>query len=157
MPLERERERERDMNKKFLAGVGFSLVVSTMTNIAPANADYPAVAGLTQQAGTSSCPVFIDPTPASIPANAKIVSLSLSAKSVTMTSGKATVLKLQMPHKSSYAAVTIKCVKTTPFYPVLINSKGLLQLPAFALTKAGVYTMTIKDVKGTRTLKITVK
>ena len=145
------------MNKKFLAGVGFSLVVSTMTNIAPANADYPAVAGLIQQAGTSSCPVFIDPTPASIPANAKIVSLSLSAKSVTMTSGKATVLKLQMPHKSSYAAVTIKCVKTTPFYPVLINSKGLLQLPAFALTKAGVYTMTIKDVKGTRTLKITVK
>ena len=151
------RERERDMNKKFLAGLGFSLVVSTMTNIAPANADYPAVAGLTQQAGTSSCPVFIDPTPASIPANAKIVSLSLSAKSVTMTSGKATVLKLQMPHKSSYAAVTIKCVKTTPFYPVLINSKGLLQLPAFALIKAGVYTLTIKDVKGTRTLKITVK
>ena len=145
------------MNKKFLAGLGFSLVVSTMTNIAPANADYPAVAGLTQQAGTSSCPVFIDPTPASIPANAKIVSLSLSAKSVTMTSGKATVLKLQMPHKSSYAAVTIKCVKTTPLYPVLINSKGLLQLPAFALTKAGVYTMTIKYVKGTITLKINVK
>ena len=152
----RERERE-NMNKKFVVGLGFSLVVSTMTNIAPANADYPAVAGLTQQAGTSSCPVFIDPTPASIPANAKIVSLSVSAKSVTMTSGKATVLKLQMPHKSSYAAVTIKCVNTTKFYPILINSKGLLQLPAFALIKAGVYTMTIKDVKGTRTLKITVK
>ena len=146
------------MNKKFVVGLGFSLVVSTMTNIAPANADYPAVVpGLTQQAGTTACPVFIDPTPASIPANAKIVSLSVSAKSVTMTSGKATVLKLQMPHKSSYAAVTIKCVNTTKFYPILINSKGLLQLPAFALIKAGVYTMTIKDVKGTRTLKITVK
>ena len=145
------------MNKKFLMGLGFSLVVSTMSNIAPANADYPAVAGLTQQAGTSACPIFIDPTPASIPANAKIVSLSFSAKSANMTSGKATVLKLQMPHKNSYAAVTIKCVKTTPFYPVRIDSKGKLQLPAFALTKAGVYTLTIKDGKGTRTLKITVK
>ena len=145
------------MNKKFIAGLGLSLVVSTITAVSPASADYPAVAGLMQSAGTSSFPVFIDPTPASIPANAKIVSLSLSAKSVTMTSGKAIVLKLQMPHKSSYASVTIKCVNTSKFYPVLINSKGLLQLPAFALIKAGVYTMTIKDVKGTRTLKITVK
>jgi hypothetical protein len=74
-----------------------------------------------------------------------------------MTSGKATVLKLQMPHKNSYAEVKIKCVKTTPFYPVRIDSKGKLQLPAFALTKAGVYTLTIKDGIGTRTLKITVK
>ena len=146
------------MNKKFIEGLGLSLVVSTMTAVSPASADYPAVAGLMQSAGTSSCPVFIDPTPASIPANAKIVSLSLSARSAKMTSGKATVLKLQMPHKNSYAAVTIKCVKkTTPFYPVRIDSKGKLQLPAFALTKAGVYTLTIKDVKGTRTLKITVK
>ena len=145
------------MNKKFIVGLGFSLLATAITAISPANADYPAVPGLTQQAGTSSCPVFIDPTPASIPANAKIVSLSVSSKSVTMTSGKATVLKLQMPHKKSYANVTIKCVNTSKFYPVLINSKGLLQLPAFALIKAGVYTMTIKDVKGTRTLKITVK
>ena len=150
------RERE-SMNKKFIVGLGFSLLASTIAAISPANADYPAVPGLTQQAGTTSCPVFIDPTPASIPANAKIVSLSVSAKSVTMTSGKATVLKLQMPHNKSYANVTIKCVNTSRFYPVLINSKGLLQLPAFALIKAGVYTMTIKDVKGTRTLKITVK
>jgi len=145
------------MSKKFILSLGCSLVLSTFTAISPAYADYPAVAGLAQQAGTSSCPVFIDPTPASIPANAKIVSLSVSAKSVTMTSGKATVLKLQMPHTKSYANVTIKCVNTSKFYPVLINSKGMLQLPAFALIKAGVYTMTIKDVKGTRTLKITVK
>jgi len=147
------------MNKKIILGLGLSLVVSTMTALSPASANYPPViSGLLQSAGTSSCPVFIDPTPASIPTNAKILSVSVSAKSVTMTSGKATVLKLQMPHKSSYAKVTIKCVeKTSQFYSVLINSKGLLQLPAFALIKAGVYTMTIKDVKGTRTLKITVK
>ena len=145
------------MSKKFILGFGCSVALSTFALISPATADYPAVPGLTQSAGTTACPIFIDPTPASIPANAKIVTLSNSAKSVTMTSGKATVLKLQMPHKSSNADVRIKCVKTTYFYPVRIDSKGKIQLPAFALTKAGVYTLTIKDVKVTRTFKITVK
>ena len=156
----RERERERDMNKKFLAGLGFSLVVSTMTNIAPANADYPAISGLSILAGSADTPIWIDSTPKSIPANSKVATLSTNQKTITAYAGKPTVCKFTNLPKSSFAEATIKSANgkiSTYLGAVTTDQYGKLQLPAFGLYKSGKYTLTVKVGKSTRVITVTIK
>lgn len=148
------------MSKKFLVGLGLSLVVSTMTAISPANADYPAIPGLPLVGGTADTPIAIDTTPKSIPANSRVTTLSANQKSIIANPGQPTVCKFTNLPKSSYAEATIKSAngKSSAFLGAVRTDKnGKLQLPAFGLYKPGTYTLTVKVGKVTKYIKVTVK
>ena len=153
------RERE-NMNKKFIVGLGVSLLVSTITTISPANADYPAIPGLGLVVGTSDTPIAVDLTPKSIPANSKVTTLTSTQKSLTATAGQPVVCKFTNLPKSSTVEATVRSSNgsASAFLGTVRTVKnGRLQLPAFGLSKPGVYTLTFKVGKTTKTIKVTVK
>ena len=143
--------------KKFSVLSVAILSAGLMAQTPHSSADYPAVPGVTDIRGTATCPVAIDLTPKSIPANTTTKTLSLKAKSLTTVSGKPLLLKVSMPNKSRNAAVSITCGKTTRFPALKIDSKGILQLPTFALFADKAHVLKINDGKVTRTITINVK
>jgi len=148
------------MNKKFLVGLSFALAASTMNSLSPAIADYPAIPGLPLVAGSLDAPISIDPTPKTIPANSKITTLSSNQISIINTAGQPTVCKFTNLPKSSYVEASIKSSdgKSSAFLGAVRTDKnGKLQLPAFGLSKPGIYTLTIKVGKVTKVIKVTVK
>ena len=148
------------MKKKISSVVGSALLLSAIGLATPAMADYPAIPGLPLVGGSVSAPIAVDTTPKSIPANSKVATMSSTQKTTTATSGQSTVIKFTKLTKSTYAEATIKSAdgKSSAFLgAVKTDANGNLQLPAFGLFKPGVYTLTVKVGKTTKTIKITVK
>ena len=148
------------MKKLISSIIGSALLLSAISFATPATADYPAVSGLPLVAGSTSCPIAIDTTPKSIPANSKVATLSNKETDFRATSGKPSVLKFANLGKASYADATVRCPNSNLgifLGTIKTDAKGNLQLPAFGLFKPGIYTLTVKVGKATRTIKVTVK
>ena len=145
---------------KDFAIIGQNLLGNAIALAAPAKADYPPnVNGLLLVAGPVSAPIAIDTTPKSIPANSKVSILKPNQTTATMSANVANVFRFTSFRKSTYAEATITPpnVKSSTFLgAVKTDVKGNLQLPAFALFKAGKYLLTVKVAGKTRIVVLTV-
>mgnify|MGYP006287572357 CR=1 FL=1 len=147
------------MQKRVIVGLLISLVITSTSSVSPSKADYPAIPGLSLVLGSTDIPIAVDLTPKSIPANSKVTTLTEKQKTLTATAGQPVVCKFTNLPKSAEVQAEVRYVGASSYAflgTVKTDKNGRVQLPAFGLSKPGLYLLTVTFGKTTKTIKVTV-